>query len=333
MSGVQILEIQSDQEGMRLDRWLRSLYPQLRQGEIEKLLRKGQIRVDGARAKSNTRLNRGQQVRIPPLNTMSDNRKPRRQPAAPAELVAQVHDAIIYQDNDILVLNKPAGLAVQGGSKTQFHLDGMLDELQFEADERPRLVHRLDRDTSGVMVLGRNRKATAFLTRNFADRQTRKVYWALTHGVPRPEQGDINVPLIKRAAGDGQERVRVAGDGEGGAMKAMTRFAVLQRAGQEFAWVAFRPMTGRTHQIRAHALAIGHPLVGDGKYFNAEIETGGALAAKLHLHSAALTIPHPKGDLFHIEAPLTGHMLESWQFLGFEPSEAYDPFPEDEVKS
>lgn len=330
MAGVQHLEVQQDQDGMRLDRWVKSLFPQLRQGQIEKFLRKGHIRVDGGRAKSNTRLTQGQSIRIPPL----DNEQTETVSHMPIglntskELQDKIRDSVLFKDEHVLVINKPTGLAVQGGSKTKLHLDGLLDLLKFNAPEKPRLVHRLDRDTSGVMVLARTRKAASSLTKSFANREARKIYWALTHGVPRPEQGDINLKLIKRAAADGHERVRPAEQGEQGALKAMTRFYVFQRAGQQFAWVAFMPLTGRTHQIRAHALAIGHPLVGDGKYYDPEIETGGELPHKLHLHAHMLELPHPAGGMLKGEAPLTGHMAETWSFLGFNESDAEDPFPE-----
>ncbi|MGC6511271.1 MAG: RluA family pseudouridine synthase [Parvibaculales bacterium] len=333
MAGVQHLEVQPDQDGMRVDRWFRSLFPSLRQGDIEKMLRKGQIRIDGARAKSSARLVAGQTVRVPPMPTKAEQDARRAgagKPRASAALRQQIRDAVIYKDDDILVLNKPSGLAVQGGSKTHQHVDGLLDELVFDGSERPRLVHRLDRDTSGVLILGRSRKAASFLTKVFAERRTRKLYWALTHGVPRPEQGDIKLPLIKRAAADGQERVRPVRDGEKGGLKAVTRFAVLQRAGQDFAWVSFMPLTGRTHQIRAHALAIGHPLVGDPKYADDEVETGRGLAVKLHLHARSLELPHPRGGIFQIEAPLGGHMKQSWDFLAFEERDGADPFPEND---
>ncbi|MGC6471680.1 MAG: RluA family pseudouridine synthase [Parvibaculales bacterium] len=333
MTGVQHLEVQPDQDGMRVDRWFRSLFPGLRQGDIEKMLRKGQIRIDGARAKSNARLASGQMVRVPPMPIKSERDSHDTgagKVGPPAALRRQIRDAVIHKDEDILVLNKPSGLAVQGGSKTRHHVDGLLDELVFEASERPRLVHRLDRDTSGVLILGRSRNAASFLTKMFAERRTRKIYWALTHGVPRPEQGDINLPLVKRAAADGQERVRPSRDGEKGGLKAVTRFAVMQRAGQDFAWVSFMPLTGRTHQIRAHALAIGHPLVGDPKYTDETIETGRGLAAKLHLHAHSLEVPHPRGGVFRTEAPLSGHMEQSWDFLGFEARDGEDPFPEND---
>lgn len=339
MAGVQHIKIQQDQDGMRLDRWLKALFPQLGQGQIEKFLRKGHCRVDGVRAKSNTRVACGQTIRIPPLpdkNTNDDDQETRAIPkafSAPRALQDEIRASVIHKDDHVLVINKPSGLAVQGGSKTKYHLDGMLDLLKFDAPERPRLVHRLDRDTSGVMVLARTRKASSHLTRSFANREARKIYWALTHGVPRPGQGDIKLNLIKRAAADGNERVRPAQNGEQGALKAITRFSVLHRAGQQFAWVAFMPLTGRTHQIRAHALAIGHPIVGDGKYYDPEIESGGQLPHKLHLHSAALAIPHPAGGTLRAEAPLMGHMAETWKFLGFEETDGTDadggdPFPE-----
>lgn len=331
MAQVQHLQVEESQDGMRLDRWLKSLFPQLGQGQIEKWLRKGQIRIDGGRAKANMRILTGQTVRVPPMPEFSD-KKPAAQSravsSAPKALQTQIRNSVVFKDDHVLIINKPAGLAVQGGSKTKHHLDGLLDLLTFDAPERPRLVHRLDRDTSGVMVLARNRKAATHLTKSFANRQVRKIYWALTHGVPRPEQGDINLKLVKRAAPDGNERVRPATEGEKG-MQAVTRFSVVQRAGQDFAWLAFMPLTGRTHQIRAHALAIGHPLVGDGKYNDPEIETGGGLADKLHLHAHLLSLPHPAGGTLRAHAPLRDHMADTWAFLGFEEAEADDDiFPQ-----
>ena len=218
---------------------------------------------------------------------------------------------------------------MQGGSKTDWHVDALLDVLS-DKGERPRLVHRLDRDTSGVMLLAKHRKAASSLTKAFAERETRKTYWALVHGVPRPEQGDIKLKLVKRAAGDGNERVRPAEDTDKEAMKAITRFNVVARAGQIFSWVAFMPITGRTHQIRAHALAIGHPLVGDNKYSLPEIEAGGELPNKLHLHARMIDMPHPSGGRLTVAADLQAHMAESWNLLGFEPDDYEDAFPGEE---
>ncbi|ERL47134.1 Propionyl-CoA carboxylase alpha subunit protein [Candidatus Micropelagos thuwalensis] len=328
MSGVQHLQVQPDQAGMRLDRWFRSLFPHISHIQLEKLLRKGQIRVDGGRAKSSLRLEAWQMIRVPPLVTpdQSKQRAKQEKRAVPLHLQDMILKSIIYEDADVIALNKPSGLAVQGGSKTDWHVDALLDVLA-DKGERPRLVHRLDRDTSGVLLLAKHRKAASALTKAFAERETRKIYWALVHGVPRPEQGDIKLKLVKRAAGDGNERVRPAEDHDKEAMKAITRFSVVSRAGQVFSWVAFMPITGRTHQIRAHALAIGHPLVGDNKYTLPEIETGGELPNKLHLHARMIDMPHPSGGRLIVAADLQAHMAESWGLLGFESNDYEDPFP------
>ena len=243
--------------------------------------------------------------------------------------MAQLREDILHKDDDILVLNKPAGLAVQGGSRTPLHIDAALPALKFGADDPPRLVHRLDRDTSGVLVLARHRHAARFITRQFAARKVAKLYWALVFGVPRPTRGTIELALAKRAGADGKAQMRPAPrDGK----PARTDYAVLARAGKNFSWVAFRPLTGRTHQIRAHAAAIGYPLVGDGKYRGprAETEFGGIIDPKLHLHARSLEMPHPAGEMFAIHAPLRDHMARSWETLSFDVADAPDdPFDEE----
>ncbi|MDD9841702.1 MAG: RluA family pseudouridine synthase [Alphaproteobacteria bacterium] len=331
MSRVQHIEVKADQAGIRLDRWFKTHFPHIQHGRLEQLLRKGQIRVDGCRAKANIRLTSGQTIRVPPLAD-SPPAKRKKTLYAPPQLRQEILNNILYKDAHILALNKPAGLAVQGGSKTPMHLDGLLDLLTFDADERPRLVHRLDRDTSGVMVLARTRQAAVFLTKAFAARKIRKIYWGLTLGVPRPAQGDIDLKLIKQRTENGQ-RMRPANAGEEGGLRAITRFYVMARAGKQFAWTAFMPLTGRTHQIRAHALAIGHPLIGDEKYVLPNSAPYGELPKKLHLHAYALVLPHPAdtGKSLSLQAPLTGHMAHSWELLGFDIDDIEtDPFPPDD---
>jgi 23S rRNA pseudouridine955/2504/2580 synthase len=304
---------------LRLDRWFKRHYPGLGHGRLEKLLRTGQIRVDGRRARAGDRLSAGQQVRVPTLAELPPATS--ALPVAPAE-AARLRRHILHQDAAVIVLNKPPGLAVQGGTRVERHLDGLLDALRFGGDERPRLVHRLDRDTSGVLLLARNAAAAAFLTHAFRDRATRKIYWALVAGRPKPAQGRIDLALAKRS-GAGGERVRP--DAEAG-KRAVSHYRVVESAGERVSWLALMPITGRTHQLRAHCAAIGTPILGDFKY-------GGALAGlaglpttrQLHLHARALAMPHPQGGLLRVAAPLPPQMQASWDFFGFSADVA-DPF-------
>ncbi len=325
MGGVERKRVAPGEEGMRLDRWFAAHYPGVPHGRLQKLLRTGQVRVDGGRAKANTRIERGQEIRVPPLaEPAAETATPPEKPPS-ARDIAFVRSLVIHKDDDILALNKPPGLAVQGGSGTVEHLDRLLDGLAFEKPERPRLVHRLDKDTSGVMLLARSRDAAAKLGRALKHRNARKLYWALAIGVPRPAQGEINLPLIKGGA-HGEERVHPADQDDAAAKQALTRYAVLEAAGRVLSWLAMTPITGRTHQLRAHAAAIGHPIVGDGKYGGAEAHPGGEIPRKLHLHARRLTIPHPRGGVFDVSAPLPEHMLRTWDMLGFDPEDNRDPF-------
>jgi len=325
MSGVEKKRVAPGEDGMRLDRWFAAHYPGLSHVRLQKLLRTGQVRVDGGRAKANMRIEGGQEIRVPPLP------EPAAETAAPSEKplterdIEFVRGLVIHKDDDIIALNKPAGLAVQGGSGTTEHLDRLLDGLTFDKTERPRLVHRLDKDTSGVMLLARSRDAAAKLGRALKHRGARKLYWALVIGVPKPGQGEINLSLIKRG-GRGDERVHPAEPDDPEAKRAVTRYAILERAGRSLSWLAMTPITGRTHQLRAHAAAIGHPIVGDGKYGGAEAHPGGEIPRKLHLHARRLTIPHPRGGMFDISAPLPEHMRKTWKLFGFDRQDDRDPF-------
>lgn len=326
MSRVQTLEISQDDADQRLDRWFRRLFNHIPQSYLQKLLRTGQIRVDGGRIKASHRLEVGQKVRIPPLPDPDAEPRPKSKKSNPED-AEFVQNLIIYKDKSVLVLNKPAGLAVQGGSKIVKHLDAMLDFLCFEANERPRLVHRLDKDTSGVLLLARTRSAAAKLARSFQARDAEKLYWALVIGVPKPEKGVINLPL-KKGGGEGNERVYPAEPSDKQAKTALTDFAVIQPMGQQFAWVCLRPRTGRTHQLRVHMAAIGHPLVGDGKYGGSQAHPGGEMPRKLHLHASALDIAHPDGGRLKVAAELSGAMAETWQLFGFDHDVADNPFQE-----
>lgn len=324
MNSVEIVEVEAEDDGIRLDRWFRRHYPGLKHGALEKLLRTGQVRVDGKRAKANTRLSGGQQVRVPPQASGAMPAAPVRRPPVTGERdAAFVRSLVIYRDDEVIALNKPAGLAVQGGTKTMRHLDAMLDALRFGAKDRPRLVHRLDRDTSGVLLLARSAHVAAQLGKTFQSRQVRKIYWALVAGVPSVEQGRIDLPLGKRPGARGE---RMTADREG--KKAVTLYNVLDTAGRAAAWLALWPLTGRTHQLRVHCAAIGHPIVGDRKYGgDAAFLPGEGVPKKLHLHARALVLPHPSGrGELRITAELPPHMAESWSLFGFDPEYSGDPF-------
>ena len=316
---------------MRLDRWFKTHFPDLAFGHLQKLLRSGQVRVDGGRVKTSTRLEAGQAVRVPPLpGTPSGGQGadaatgiPSQAPAKSPAKLANDGDAltamILHEDDQVFVFNKPAGLAVQGGSGLSRHVDGMLEAFRDRKGQKPRLVHRLDRDTSGVLVVARTRLAAQRLAESFRSRATRKIYWALVKGVPRPHQGRISTWLAKEGTPDG-DRMRVARHGSDEASHAVSLYSVVDQAGQQLAWLSMRPVTGRTHQLRAHAAHIGHPIVGDPKYFNdEEWQLPGGIQNKLHLHARRIVIPHPSGGTLDVTAPLPPHMQQSWNLLGFDP--------------
>ena len=323
MSGVAIVTVGEDEGGMRLDRWFHEHYPALGHGALQKLLRTGQVRVDGGRAKANQRIESGQEVRVPPSATAATQAPdaPERKvhastSSADRKLIA---DLTLYEDKDILVLNKPAGLAVQGGTKTSRHIDGILAGMG-EGEKRPRLVHRLDRETSGVLVIARRRSIAAQMGKAFATRSVRKIYWAVVAGVPHPLQGRISLDLIK-AGGPQGDRVRPARpEEEGEAQRAVTNYTVVDRAADTAAWVSLKPVTGRQHQLRAHMAAIGTPILGDDKY-GGEAFVPAVLTNRLHLHARRVTFRHPRsGESVDVTAPLPKHMTETFRFFGFEVS-------------
>ena len=324
MSGVATLEIAPEDGAQRLDRWFRRHYPALGHGRLEKLLRTGQIRVNGKRARAGTRLEAGDRVRVPPLPDAGEARVQRRPSPPLADADAEmVRAAVIYRDGDIIALNKPPGLPVQGGSRVARHLDGMLTALRFDAPEAPRLVHRLDRDTSGILLLARHASAARGLTALFRTRELQKLYWALVVGVPKPVQGRIDAPLAKRQSGAVE---RVVATAEGG-QRAITDYTLIEAAGRRLSWLALMPRTGRTHQLRAHTASVfGHPVVGDGKY-GGEAAFPAGFKPSLHLHARALALPRPgrKAPLV-LTAPLPPHMTAAWHFLGFDPEPAEDHF-------
>lgn len=314
MTGVRTLSVAEDEGDLRLDRWFRRHFPELTHGRLEKLLRTGQVRVDGRRAKAGLRLAPGQMIRVPPT-VVPDGKKPGPAPVR-AEDRNALHAMVIYRDDWVLALNKPPGLAVQGGSGQTRHLDGLLEALRFEAEEAPRLVHRLDKDTSGVLLLGRSREAAKRLAAAFRSRQARKLYWAAVAGVPGQRQGSIDLALAKSGAPGRQKMREDAAEGQ----SAVTRYRVVESLGDKAAWLALMPLTGRTHQLRAHCAALGTPILGDGKYGGRQaFAAGPAVSKRLHLHARALVLPHPSGEgLLEVSAPLPPHMAETWAFLGFD---------------
>jgi 23S rRNA pseudouridine955/2504/2580 synthase len=323
MSGVQTISVADDDGEIRLDRWFRRHFPALAHGRLEKLLRTGQIRVDGKRAKAGNRLSPGQRIRVPPLGTASDPR-PRPEASAPRPRdLEMVRRAVLHIDDDLIVIDKPPGLAVQGGTNTDRHLDGLLDALRFDAPERPRLVHRLDRDTSGVLVLARSAAVAAKLAAAFRGKTVQKLYWAAVIGVPKPRRGRIDQALAKIGGSSGE---RVAADDEEG-KRAVTYYRTVAHAGDRIAWLALQPVTGRTHQLRAHCVAIGTPILGDGKYGGGAADPSGVpQPRKLQLHARALSLPHPAGGTLRVTAPLPAHMKETWDFFGFAEGDDTDPF-------
>jgi len=323
MTGVQTLTVTPDEAELRLDRWFRRRFPALTHGRLEKLLRTGQVRLDGGRAKAADRVAAGQEIRVPPLGELPP-RAAKAEPQVSDADARELQRRVLHKDASVLVIDKPPGLATQGGSGVERHLDAMLGALTFEAKERPRLVHRLDKDTSGVLLLGRTAKAAAKLAEAFRHKSARKVYWALVAGVPKLRRGRIDLPLAK---GEGPGGERMVEDQEEG-KRAVTWYATLDTAGRRAAWLALMPETGRTHQLRAHAAFLGTPIVGDAKYGGAAAFLTGEISRKLHLHARSISLPHPDGGTLSVTAPLPPHMKQTWKLFGFDEKSAGDPFTE-----
>ena len=324
-AGVQTLAVTPDEDGMRVDRFLEARFPGLSFSHIQRIIRKGELRVNGRRAQPKDRLERGQSVRIPPLRLEAP--KPRASAPAQSKDRALLKSIMLYEDDDVMVLNKPAGLAVQGGSGTTRHIDGMLAALAGRDGQRPRLVHRLDKDTAGCLLVARNRFSAAALAKTFRSRAARKIYWALVPGVPKPRQGRISTFLAKEER-DEDSFMRVAQHGEEGASHAVTYYAVVETAANRLSWLSLKPVTGRTHQLRVQMAHIKHPIVGDPKYFSIENwELPGGLQNRLHLLARRIVIAHPRGGLIDVTAPLPPHMQQSWNLLGFD-AKRYDPIEE-----
>jgi 23S rRNA pseudouridine955/2504/2580 synthase len=319
---VQTVAVTADEAGMRVDRFLEARFPSLSFSHIQRVIRKGELRVNGKRVDAKDRLEAGQSVRIPPLRFEA----PKTADLSEAEEKTRefLRSITLYEDDDVLVLNKPMGLSVQGGSGTTRHVDGMLDVMRDKRGQRPRLVHRLDKDTAGCLLVAKTRFAASSLAKIFRSREARKIYWALVAGVPKPRQGRISTFLAKEERED-ESVMRIAGHGEEGASHAVTYYAVVETSARELAWLSLKPVTGRTHQLRAHLAHIGHPIVGDPKYFNKENWTlPGGIQNRLHLLARRIAVPHPRGGTIDVTAPLPPHMTQSWNLLGLD-IKRYDP--------
>lgn len=307
--------VEEPDSDIRLDRWFKRHHPEITHGLLEKALRKGEIRLDGKRAKASDRIKAAQEIEIRFTMPEANLNKPKTETRArhSAEDMLMLQEAVLYKDSDVIVINKPPGLAVQGGSKITKSVDSLLDALRFETKERPKLVHRLDRDTSGVLVLARSAKVATKLMYAFSKKEAEKIYWALIKGVPDIHKGKIDLPLAKQEDGDIEKVDIDENDGK----PAITYYRVIERLGKTLAWVELMPVTGRTHQLRVHMSSIGHPILGDGKYGAREAFIDGMeISRKLHLHARRIVIP----GMLDVTAPLPKHMQNSWDTLGLDLS-------------
>lgn len=315
---VRQFTVAADDDGIRVDRWCKRHLPDTSFTTVAKWARTGQLRLDGARVGPGDRVAAGQVLRLPPAEPLRVDARPKRErPPLSEDEATFAREMVIHKDQAALVLNKPPGLATQGGTKTTSHVDGLLDALQFEAEGRPKLVHRLDKDTSGALLVARSARAAAFFAKSFSGRSAKKVYWALVVGVPSIDDGTVDLPIAKQP-GTGGEKMHV--DEESG-QPARSRYRVIERAGNRACWVELQPFTGRTHQLRVHMAAIGHPIVGDGKYGGPAAFLTGGISRKMHLHARRIRVDHPDGGEIDVTAELPTHFAESLANLGFEEAQ------------
>jgi 23S rRNA pseudouridine955/2504/2580 synthase len=325
VSDVRTYVVGDDDDGIRLDRWFKRHLPEVSFNIVSRWARTGQLRLAGKRAVPGDRVEAGQEIRVPPQESVAAQSRPQaKRTSLTADEEQFVRDMVIFEDANAFVLNKPPGLATQGGTKTTQHLDRLLDGLANEGG-RPKLVHRLDKDTSGALLVARSARSAGHFAKAFSGRTARKVYWAIVVGVPDRDEGVIDAPLAKQP-GTGGEKMHVS---EEHGLPAKTRWRVIERAGNRAAWVELQPLTGRTHQLRAHMAAIGHPIVGDAKYGGPDAFLTGGISRKLHLHARRIKIDAPDGGKVDVTADLPTHFAESLAMLGFSPmagdSMALDP--------
>lgn len=325
MSGVQNITVSADDDGVRIDRWFKRHYPDVGFGQLQKIMRKGEVRLDGKRVKGSERVEPGQVVRVPPLTMSKKPQAVKTEKKLSDKEIDEVQSWVLYKDNHVIALNKPAGLPTQGGTGQARHLDGLLDALRFGSKHRPRLVHRLDKDTSGALLLGRTPNAAAALAAAFQTKETDKRYFAVVKGVPGVRDARIEVKMEK-APIKGNERMVVSDTGK----KSVTDYIVVEAAGHEASWLALKPLTGRTHQLRLHTAELGHPIIGDGKYGGREAFLSGAVSRKLHLHSRFITFPHPDGGWHTVTAPLPPHIADTFETLGFDLTDYIDELAEEQ---
>ncbi len=318
---VRQFTVGADDDGIRLDRWFKRHLPEATFNIVSRWARTGQLRLDGKRAAPGNRIEAGQVIRVPPADPPKSAKPEKERAQLSDDQIAFARTLDFHRDRSALVLNKPPGLAVQGGTKTKDHVDGLLDALQYDAEMRPRLVHRLDKDTSGVLLIARSPSAAAYFAKSFSTRKTTKIYWAIVTGVPEIDDGIIDLALAKQP-GTGGEKMHVFEEGQ----SATTRYRVIERAGNKAAFVALQPYTGRTHQLRVHMAAIGHPILGDGKYGGPGAFLTGEISRKLHLHARRLRLPHPDGGALDVTAELPEHFANSMAALGFSPELGDLPF-------
>lgn len=313
MSGDSAIVAEED-DGIRLDRWFKRHRPGTPHALIARWARSGELTIDGRKADVSDRIEAGQTIAMPVPPAAPSGPRPRKEKALSPADIALAEAMVIHRDKSALVLDKPPGLATQGGTKTDSHVDGLLGALQGDAAVRPKLVHRLDKDTSGALLVARTPRAAAWFAKAFSNRSARKTYWAIVVGVPDIAQGEIDLPLAKQP-GSGGEKMHVDEKG----LPSKSRYRIIERAGNSAAWVELQPLTGRTHQLRVHMAAIGHPIVGDGKYGGKGAFLTGTISRKLHLHSRRLRIDHPDGGAIDISAPVPPHFADSLEALGFDP--------------
>ncbi|KXU29927.1 RNA pseudouridine synthase [Sphingobium sp. 22B] len=328
---VRQFRVAADDDGIRLDRWFQRHLPDIGFNTVSRWARTGQLRVDGARAAPGDRIAEGQTIRVPPAEPKApETAKPKRiRPQLTDDQAAFAQGLVIHRDAQAIVINKPPGLATQGGTKTDDHVDGLLDALEFDLDQRPKLVHRLDKDTSGALLVARTARSAAFFAKAFSSRTARKVYWAIVMGVPSIEDGMIELPIAKQP-GTGGEKMHV--DEEEG-LPSRSRYRVIERAGNRAAWVELQPYTGRTHQLRVHMAAIGHPIVGDGKYGGKDAFLSGTISRKMHLHARRIRVDHPDGGRVDVRAELPEHFAASLASLGFDLSAGDLPLDEEVARA